>query len=235
LSWIHDPSAWSALVTLTLLELVLGIDNIVLLAVVTGRLPASRRALARRLGLFLAMAMRIALLLGLTWVLGLTEPLFGILGNEISGRDLILIGGGLFLLAKGVHEIHDKLEGEPEGHAPAARATMAAAIAQILLLDLVFSLDSVVTAIGMAEHTPVMVLAIVISVILMLWIAEPIGTFVERHPTVKMLALSFLLLIGVALVADGLDHHIPRGYIYFALAFSVLVESLNLRARGRRA
>jgi predicted tellurium resistance membrane protein TerC len=182
LSWIHEPSAWSALVTLTVLELVLGIDNIVMLTVVTGRLPAARRAPAQRIGLVLAMALRIVLLLGLTWVLGLTAPLFVALGHEISGRDLIMIGGGLFLIAKGVHEIHHKLEGVADGQVPAARATMAAVLAQILLLDLVFSLDSVITAIGMAEHTQVMVLAIVISVALMMVIAAPISAFVDRHP-----------------------------------------------------
>lgn len=235
MNWIHEPSAWTALVTLTFLELVLGIDNIVLLTVVTGRLPEGQRALARRVGLLLAMALRVGLLLGLSWVLGLTAPIFTVRAHPVSGRDLILIAGGLFLLWKGVHEIHDKLEGAAERHAVPLRATMAAALVQILLLDVVFSLDSVITAIGMAEHTEVMVLAIVISVGLMLVVAGPIGRFVEAHPTVKMLALSFLLLIGVMLVADGAGHHIPRGYIYFALAFSILVETLNLRAHRRPA
>ena len=235
MDWIHDPAAWSALVTLTFLELVLGVDNIVLLTVVTGRLPDSRRAFARRLGLLLAMALRIALLLGLSWVLGLTAPLLSVAGRDFSGRDLILLGGGLFLLVKGVHEIHDKIEGAASPHAVPLRTTMAAALVQILLLDVVFSLDSVITAIGMAEHTSVMVIAIVLSVGMMMVIAEPIGTFVERHPTIRMLALSFLLLIGLTLVADGLGNHIPRGYIYFALAFSIGVEMLNLKARPRES
>ncbi len=232
MSWMSDPQAWTAIATLTALELVLGIDNIVLLTVVTGRLPDSQRETARRIGLMLAMLMRILLLLGLSWVLSLTTPLFGIFGREFSGRDLILIGGGLFLLAKGVHEIHEKVEGHAERTSAAASTTMAAALVQIIALDVVFSIDSVITAIGMAEHTEVMVIAVVLSVLLMLVIAGSIGRFVERHPTVKMLALSFLLLIGLALIADGLGHHIPRGYIYFALVFSVAVEMLNLRVRG---
>ena len=235
MGWMHEPAAWTALVTLTFLELVLGIDNIVLLTVVTGRLPEAQRVVARRTGLLLAMGLRIVLLLGLSWVLGLTQPLFHVADHAFSGRDIILVGGGLFLLWKGVHEIHENVEGAPERHAVPLRATMGAALAQILLLDVVFSLDSVITAIGMAEHTAVMVLAIMASVGLMLVVAGPIGTFVEAHPTVKMLALSFLLLIGVTLVADGLGHHVPRGYIYFALAFSVAVEVLNLRAGRRRA
>jgi predicted tellurium resistance membrane protein TerC len=232
---LAQPETWSALVTLTALELVLGVDNIVLLTVVTGKLPEERRAVARRLGLLLAMVFRIALLLSLAWVLGLTRPLFTVLDNEISGRDLILLGGGLFLLTKGVHEIHEKMEGHPSDPSATARRSFAGALAQIVLLDMVFSLDSVITAIGMAEDVRVMVTAIVASVLLMLVIAGVIGRFVERHPTVKMLALSFLLLIGVALVADGLEFHIPRGYIYFALAFSVLVEALNLRTARRPA
>ena len=235
MNWIHDPAAWTALITLTFLELVLGIDNIVLLTVVTGRVPEAQRGLARRLGLLLAMSLRIALLLALSWVLGLTAPLLSVAGHAFSGRDLILLGGGLFLLVKGVHEIHDKIEGATSLHPVPLRTTMAAALVQILLLDIVFSLDSVITAIGMAEHTAVMVLAIVLSVGMMMVIAEPIGTIVERHPTVKMLALSFLLLIGLTLVADGLGTHIPRGYVYFALAFSMGVEMLNLKARPRHS
>ena len=234
MSWLANPEAWTALITLTFLELVLGVDNIVLLTVITGKLDDRRRTLARRVGLLLAMAFRIILLLGLTWVLGLTKPLFTILNNEISGRDIILLGGGLFLIAKGVHEIHDKMEGVDSGAVGTARNSFAGALVQIVLLDIVFSLDSVITAIGMAEDVRVMVTAVVLSVLLMLVIAGPIGTYVERHPTVKMLALSFLLLIGVALVADGLDFHIPRGYIYFALAFSIMVEALNLRTERRR-
>lgn len=234
MTWMSDPAAWTALATLTALELVLGIDNIVLLTVVTGKLPEAQRVTARRVGLTLAMLLRIALLLGLSWVLGLTTPLFTLFDHAFSGRDLILLGGGLFLLAKGVHEIHEKTEGHHDV-ASAARATFATVLAQIVALDVVFSIDSVITAIGMAEHTGVMVAAVVTSVLLMMVIAGPIGAFVERHPTVKMLALSFLLLIGVALIADGLGHHIPRGYIYFALVFSVFVEFLNLRSGKRPA
>lgn len=233
MSWLASPEALTALITLTFLELVLGVDNIVLLTIVTGRLDDKKRVIARRVGLLLAMVFRIGLLLGLTWVLSLTRPLFTIVGNEISGRDLIMLGGGLFLIAKGVHEIHEKMEGVESGVTGAARASFVGALVQVVLLDIVFSIDSVITAIGMAEDVRVMVSAIVLSVLLMLVIAGPIGNFVERHPTVKMLALSFLLLIGVALVADGLEFHIPRGYIYFALAFSVLVEALNLRIHRR--
>jgi predicted tellurium resistance membrane protein TerC len=232
-SWLAHPEAWTALVTLTFLELVLGVDNIVLLTIITGKLDEQRRTLARRTGILLAMVFRIVLLLGLAWVLGLTKPLFTIFQNEISGRDIILLGGGLFLIAKGVHEIHDKMEGVESGGAGSARSSFAGALVQIVLLDMVFSLDSVITAIGMAEDVRVMVTAIVLSVLLMLVIAGPIGQFVERHPTVRMLALSFLLLIGVALVADGLAFHIPRAYIYFALAFSMLVEMLNLKSARR--
>ena len=233
MSWLAHPEAWTALVTLTFLELVLGVDNIVLLTIITGKLDEQRRTLARRTGILLAMVFRIVLLLGLAWVLGLTKPLFTIFQNEISGRDIILLGGGLFLIAKGVHEIHDKMEGVESGGAGSARSSFAGALVQIVLLDMVFSLDSVITAIGMAEDVRVMVTAIVLSVLLMLVIAGPIGQFVERHPTVRMLALSFLLLIGVALVADGLAFHIPRAYIYFALAFSMLVEMLNLKSARR--
>jgi predicted tellurium resistance membrane protein TerC len=233
LSWLARPETWTALVTLTFLELVLGVDNIVLLTIVTGKLEEHRRATARRLGLLLAMVFRIALLLSLAWVLGLTEPLFTIFGNEISGRDIILFGGGLFLIWKAVREIHEKLEGKVHDYAGPARSSFAGALVQVVALDIVFSIDSVITAIGMAQDVRVMVSAIVLSVLLMLVIAAPMGAFVEKHPTVKMLALAFLLLIGVALVADGLAFHIPRGYIYFALAFSVAVESLNLRIHRR--
>jgi predicted tellurium resistance membrane protein TerC len=231
MSWVAEPQAWVALLTLTALELILGIDNIVLIAVLTGRLPAERQPLARRVGLALAMLLRILLLLTMTWIMRLTAPLFAAFGNEISGRDLILIGGGLFLLVKGTREIHHKLEDGPDAGVPVRTATFATVLLQIAVLDIVFSLDSVITAVGMAEHIPVMVLAIVIAVLVMMAMAEPISAFVEKHPTVKILALSFLLLVGVALVADGLDHHIPRGYIYFALAFSTGVEALNLRGR----
>jgi predicted tellurium resistance membrane protein TerC len=233
MSWATEPQAWVALLTLTALELILGIDNIVLIAVLTGRLPQERQKVARRVGLALAMVLRIVLLLTMTWMMRLTSPLFSVFGNEISGRDLILMGGGIFLLAKGTHEIHHKLEESADGSVPKAVATFGAVLVQIAVLDIVFSLDSVITAVGMAEHVPVMVLAIIIAVLVMMALAEPISAFVERHPTVKILALSFLLLVGVALVADGLDHHIPRGYIYFALAFSTGVEALNLRAHAR--
>ena len=233
MDWLANPEIWIALVTLTVLEIVLGIDNIIFLSILSGKLPAAQQPGARRLGLALAMLMRIALLFSLSWVMRLTAPLFAVVGQEISGRDLILILGGLFLLAKSTHEIHDKLEGE-EGHASAkVRAKFASVITQIVLLDIVFSLDSVITAVGMARDLWVMVTAVVLAVAVMMVSAEPIARFVDAHPTVKVLALSFLLLIGVALVAEGLDHHIPKGYIYFAMAFSVFVEMINLRLRAR--
>jgi predicted tellurium resistance membrane protein TerC len=232
--WASSAEGWIALATLTVLEIVLGIDNIVFISILSGKLPAgAERARARRVGLTLAMLMRIALLLSITWVMGLTAPLFAALGQEISGRDLILVIGGLFLLAKSTHEIHGKLEGE-EGHGRiGAAVSFAAVIVQILLLDVVFSLDSVITAVGMAEDVAVMILAVIIAVGVMLVSVAAIGDFVERHPTVKILALSFLLLIGVSLLAEGFDHHIPKGYIYFAMAFSVFVEMINLRVRAR--
>jgi predicted tellurium resistance membrane protein TerC len=224
---------WIALLTLTVLEVVLGIDNIVFISILAGKLPQSQRDLARKVGLGLAMIMRIVLLLSIAWVMRLTSPLFAVVGQEVSGRDLILIVGGLFLLAKATHEIHDKLEGG-EGHASAVvAASFGGVIIQIGLLDIVFSLDSVITAIGMAEDIAVMVIAVVIAVGVMLVSAGAISEFVERHPTVKMLALSFLILIGVALIAEGLDQHIPKGYIYFAMGFSVFVEMINLRVRSR--
>ncbi len=232
--WITDPQAWIALLTLTVLEIVLGIDNIIFLSILAGRLPEKQQPRARTLGLAAAMVMRILLLLSITWVMRLSAPLFTVLGNEISGRDLILILGGLFLLAKSTHEIHNKLEGEEKVARGKARAvSFTSVIIQIMLLDIVFSLDSVITAIGMAQHVAVMIIAVIIAVIFMMFFAGAISHFVNRHPTVKMLALSFLLLIGVALIADGLDHHIPKGYIYFAMAFSVFVEMLNLRLRGQ--
>jgi predicted tellurium resistance membrane protein TerC len=235
MEWLFDPEAWIALVTLTALEVVLGVDNIIFISVLVGRLPEEQRPQARTLGLAFAMFTRIALLLSLTWVMTLTEPLFSIAGREISGRDLILVGGGLFLLWKSVHEIHGSLEGEEEEHATAAaRAGVAAVIVQIAIIDIVFSLDSVITAIGMVDQVPIMVLAIVAAIGVMMFAARPIGEFVDRHPTVKMLALSFLILIGVALVAEGGGYHIPKGYIYFAMAFSVAVEMLNIRMRARR-
>jgi predicted tellurium resistance membrane protein TerC len=233
MEWMTTAEGWIALVTLTVLEIVLGIDNIVFISILAGKLPEDMRARARKVGLTLAMLMRIALLLSITWVMRLTAPLFTLVGQEISGRDLILIVGGLFLLAKSTHEIHDKLEGE-EGHASAKVVTsFNAVIVQILLLDIVFSLDSVITAVGMADDVAVMIVAVIVAVGVMLVSAGGISNFVERHPTVKMLALSFLLLIGVSLVAEGLDQHIPKGYIYFAMAFSVFVEMINLRVRAR--
>lgn len=232
MDWIADPQAWIALGTLTVLEVVLGIDNIVVISILTGKLPERQQPRARLIGLGLAMGARIALLFSLAWLMQLTSPLFEVVGNEISGQDLILMSGGLFLIGKSTHEIHDKLEGERSAHAAGGTATMAAVLSQIILMDLVFSLDSVITAIGMAEHIAVMVIAIVIAVIIMMVAVNPISEFVQEHPTVKMLALSFLLLIGVMLVAEGLDQHIPKGYIYFAMAFSVFVEMVNLRLRA---
>jgi len=231
MEWLTDPQAWIALATLTALEIVLGIDNIVFISILTGKLPAAQQPRARTVGLAAAMLMRIALLLSLSWIMGLTAPLFSVLSYEISGRDLILIVGGLFLIGKSTFEIHDKLEGE-EGHASArVPASFTAIIVQIMLLDIVFSLDSVITAIGMAQHVEVMVAAVMIAVGFMMWFSGPISDFVHEHPTVKMLALSFLLLIGMALIADGLQHHIPKGYIYSAMGFSLFVEMLNLRIR----
>jgi predicted tellurium resistance membrane protein TerC len=226
-----DPQVWIALVTLTVLEIVLGIDNIVFISILAGKLPKDSQDRARKIGLMLAMITRILLLMSLAWMIKLTNPLFSILGHEFSGRDLILLFGGMFLLGKSTHEIHDKLEGaEGEGKARVA-ASFGAVIVQIMLLDIVFSLDSVITAIGMANHLWVMITAVVLAVFFMLGASGAISRFVDRHPTIKMLALSFLLLIGVALVAEGFGHHIPKGYIYFAMAFSVFVEMLNLRLR----
>ncbi len=230
-----DPDILAALVTLTVLEIVLGVDNVVFISILSGKLAPELRERARRVGLSLAMLMRIGLLFSITWVIGLTAPLLTIAGNELSGRDLILIAGGLFLLGKATSEIHELLEGEPAHGPPRAAASFGAVIAQILALDLVFSLDSVLTAVGLAEQLWVMVTAIVIAVGIMLVSSGMIAGFVHRHPTVKMLALAFLLLIGTALVAEGLEVHIPRGYLYFAMAFSVFVELLNIRVRARRA
>ena len=231
--WVSSPEGWIALGTLTVLEIVLGIDNIVFISILAGKLRVEDRERARKLGLSLAMFIRIALLLSITWVMGLTAPMFTAMGQEISGRDLILLLGGLFLIAKSTHEIHDKLEGA-EGDANArVAASFSSVIIQILLLDIVFSLDSVITAVGMAEDVSVMILAVVIAVGVMLFSAGPISNFVERHPTVKMLALSFLLLIGVSLIGEGLEQHIPKGYIYFAMGFSIFVEMINLRVRKK--
>ena len=231
-SWASGTEGWIALVTLTVLEIVLGIDNIVFISILAGKLRSQDRERARKLGLFLAMFIRIGLLLSITWVMGLTTPIFTI-GKDISGRDLILIIGGLFLIAKSTHEIHEKLEGEEGGASAKVAASFTAVIIQILLLDIVFSLDSVITAVGMAEQVSIMILAVVIAVGVMLVSAGPISAFVEKHPTVKMLALSFLLLIGVSLIGEGLDQHIPKGYIYFAMGFSIFVEMINLRVRKK--
>jgi predicted tellurium resistance membrane protein TerC len=219
-----------ALVTLTFLEIVLGVDNVIFISILSSKLPAGEQKRARRIGLIAAMLMRLVLLWSIVWIARLTAPLFVVLGNEISGRDLILIGGGLFLLAKATYEIHDKLEGAGHGTGRAA-ASFASVIMQVMLLDMVFSLDSVITAIGMADDLRVMVAAVVLAVIVMMVAAEPISATVERHPTIKILALSFLLLIGLSLMADGLGQHIPKGYIYFAMGFSVFVEMINIRVR----
>jgi len=233
--WMTDPQAWISLLTLTVLEIVLGIDNVIFISILAGKLPAHRQVRARRLGLGAAMLTRVLLLLSITWLARLTTPLFSfpVLNHPISGRDIVLLAGGLFLMAKSVHEIHDKLEGAEGRVSARVRATFAGVIVQIMLLDIVFSLDSVITAVGMAQHVEVMIAAVVISVLFMMWFSGPVSTFVEHHPTVKMLALSFLLLIGVNLVADGMGQHIPRGYTYFAMAFSVFVEMLNIRVRTR--
>ena len=228
---LSDPQAWIAFATLTVLELVLGIDNIVFISILAGKLEAAQQAKARYLGLALALVMRVILLFSLTWVIGLTAPLFTVFGQEISGRDLVLLLGGLFLIGKATHEIHGSLEGE-EGHAATkAYASFASVIVQIMLLDIVFSLDSVITAVGMVNDLRIMIGAVIIAMLFMMAFSGSIGRFVQRHPTVKMLALSFLLLIGVTLIAESLDQHIPKGYIYFAMAFSVFVEMLNLRLR----
>jgi len=232
---LTSPDAWIALLTLIALELVLGIDNIVFISILADKLPPERRDLARRIGLSLAMFMRIGLLLVLAWLVGLTKPLFSVFRQEISGRDLILIGGGLFLLWKSTLEIHQLLEGERGRASTRVSATFTAVIIQIVLIDAVFSLDSIITAVGMVNEIRVMVAAVIGSVALMMVFAGPIGRFVSAHPTVKMLALSFLFVIGVMLIADGFDHHVPKGYVYFAMAFSVCVEMLNLRVRRRAA
>ncbi len=232
-AWIWSAEGWIALVTLTLLEIVLGIDNIVFISILAGKLPSHDRERARKLGLSLAMFIRLALLLAISWVMGLTTPWFSVVGHPITGRDLILLVGGLFLIAKSTREIHGTLEGEQGHGATRAVASFSAVIVQILLLDVVFSLDSVITAVGMAEQVSIMMLAVVAAVGVMLISSRAIGAFVERHPTVKMLALSFLILIGVSLLGEGLGQHIPKGYIYFAMAFSVCVEMVNLRVRGQ--
>lgn len=235
MEWIADPQAWIALGTLTALEIVLGIDNIIFITILAGRLPEEQRAKARMLGLGIAMVSRILLLFAIAWIMELTEPLFSVFEHEISGRDLILMAGGLFLLGKASHEIHNNLEGDdPSESGAPVTASFWSVLIQIGLVDMVFSIDSVITAVGLAEHIQVMVIAIVIAVGVMMVSANAIGEFVDRHPTLKMLALSFLILIGFTLVAEGLAFHIPKGYVYFAMAFSVGVELLNLRVRARR-
>jgi predicted tellurium resistance membrane protein TerC len=234
MDWITDPQAWIAFVTLTALEIVLGVDNVVFISILAGKLPIEQREKARRLGLGLAMFMRILLLMSIAWVVRLTAPLFSVLSQEISGRDLILLVGGLFLLAKSTREMHSQLEGE-EGHSSArVAASFVSVISQILLLDIIFSLDSVITAVGMADDLGVMITAVIVAVGFMLVFSGSVSRFVDKHPTIKMLALSFLLMIGVSLVAEGLEFHIPKGYIYFAMAFSLFVEVLNIRLRKTR-
>lgn len=231
---LADPQAWVAFATLTVLELVLGIDNVIFISILVDRLEPARREVARKLGLFLALFMRVGLLFLLAWIAGLTAPLFTVLAQEISGRDLILIAGGLFLLWKSTAEIHQLLEGERGEASAASRATFSAVVLQIIAIDIVFSLDSIVTAVGMVDQLAVMVSAVVVSVALMMVFAGGVGRFVSAHPTVKMLALAFLFVIGVVLIADGFDHHIPKGYVYFAMAFSVCVEALNIRMKRRK-
>lgn len=232
---LTDPQAWIAFATLTALELVLGIDNIVFISILVDKLPKEKQELARRIGLFMAMFMRIGLLLVLAWIVGLVAPLFTVMGQEISGRDLILIGGGLFLIWKSTGEIHQSVEGQ-EGHASSAvKATFAAVIVQIMVVDMVFSLDSIITAVGMVDSLAVMVAAVITSVALMMVFAGTIGRFVSAHPTIKILALSFLVVVGVVLIAEGFDFHVPKGFVYFAMAFSLGVETLNIRMRSRAA
>src|SRR5688572_5825925 len=234
MSIVADPEVWIAFLTLTALELVLGIDNIIFISILVDKLPPQKRETARRIGLFLAMFMRVGLLLVLSWIVGLTAPLFAVMGEEISGRDLILIAGGIFLVWKSTKEVHQLTEGE-EGHASArVKASFGAIIMQIILIDMVFSLDSIITAVGMVDEVSVMIAAVIASVGLMMLFAKAIGDFVSAHPSIKMLALSFLLVVGVMLVAEGFDHHVPKGYIYFAMAFSVAVEMLNIRSRKKR-
>ena len=233
MDWLTDPQAWIAFATLTALEIVLGVDNVVFISILAGKLPVEQRERARRWGLGLAMLLRILLLLSISWVIGLTKPLFTIVGQEISGRDLILLGGGLVLLGKATHEMHDRLEGDEGSKSARVAASFGAVLAQILLLDIVFSLDSVITAIGMADDVAVMIAAVVVAVVFMFAFSGKISTFVDRHPTIRMLALSFLILIGVSLVGEGLEFHIPKGYIYFAMAFSLFVEMINLRVRRK--
>ena len=231
--WLASPEAWIALGTLTALEIVLGIDNIIFISILVGRLPVHQRNFARRTGLGLAMGTRLALLFSLAWVMGLTQPWFTIFGEAISGRDVILIGGGLFLLAKATHEIHNSLEGVENEDKPVIAASVGMVLVQIAILDIVFSLDSVITAVGLADHVSIMAIAIVLAVGVMLFAAKPIGDFVDANPTIKILALSFLILVGATLIIEGFDVHVPKGYIYFAMAFSVVVEMINIRMRKK--
>jgi len=233
MEWLTDPHTWMALATLTALEIVLGVDNIIFISILCGRLPRHQQARARTLGLGFAMLTRLGLLFSLTWLMSLTAPLFTLVGKEISGRDLILIAGGLFLLWKSVHEIHNSLEGDEGDLSVAAVASFGAVIAQIAIIDIVFSLDSVITAVGLVNEIEIMALAIIVAVGVMMFAAGPISRFVDEHPTIKMLALTFLTLIGIALIGEGWGLHIPKGYIYFAMAFSVAVEMLNIRRRSR--
>jgi predicted tellurium resistance membrane protein TerC len=233
MEWLTDPQLWIAFITLTVLELVLGIDNVIFISILSGKLPAEQQPRARFIGLSLALVMRVILLFSLSWVIGLTEPLFAVFGQGVSGRDLVLLIGGLFLIAKSTHEIHGSLEGEEGEASRKVYAGFTAVIIQIMLLDIVVSLDSVSTAVGMVNNLWIMIAAVVISIIAMMLFAGKIGAFVQRHPTIKMLALAFLLLIGVTLIAEGMHQHISKGYIYFAMAFSVLVEFLNMRLRKK--
>jgi predicted tellurium resistance membrane protein TerC len=236
MDWLTSPEAWIALLTLTTLEVVLGIDNIIFIAILADRLPADQRAKARKTGLSLAIATRILLLTSIVWIMRLTAPLFSVLGHPVSGRDLILIVGGVFLLFKSTREIHHKLEGDDAGRDASGRAaTFTSVIVQIALLDIVFSLDSVITAVGVAEDLAVMIIAVLVAGGFMIAAAGPVSAFVSRHPTVKMLALSFLLLIGMTLIAEGMGQHIPKGYVYFAMGFSIFVEMLNLRVKAKKA
>jgi predicted tellurium resistance membrane protein TerC len=230
---ITSPEAWIAFATLTALELVLGIDNIIFISILVDKLPPEKREIARRIGLFMAMFMRIGLLLVLSWIVGLVEPMLTVLGHEVSGRDAILLLGGLFLIWKSTTEIHQTLEGAEDQHASQSRNTLFSVIFQIMLIDLVFSLDSIITAVGMVDQVEIMIAAVITSVALMMVFARGIGEFVSNHPTIKMLALSFLVVVGVVLIAEGFEHHIPKGYVYFAMAFSVCVEMLNIRLRKK--
>jgi len=233
MEWLFDPQVWIAFLTLTLLELVLGIDNVIFISILSGMLPADQQPRARLIGLSLALLMRVALLFSLSWIIGLTHPFFTVYGHEVSGRDLVLLIGGLFLIAKSTHEIHGSLEGEEGEKSRRTYPGFMSVIIQIMLLDVVFSLDSVITAVGMVNNLWIMISAVVVSIIAMMIFAGSIGAFVQRHPTIKMLALAFLLLIGVTLVGEGSGQHIPKGYIYFAMAFSVFVEMLNIRLRKK--